>query len=121
RPVVAVQHALTYFNEVVDAIRLRRGNDDRMVVVRTAGEPTMQVIGALTLTTLLENSDTHGYVGVDHPITVRFVFARGRMEFTCSNAKNRTSGNVNSTGEGLNLVTQELALLDRHDVRFSVQ
>src|SRR5690606_32477596 len=67
-PIVSLHRALVYFNEVVNAIRLRNGADDRVVVVQMEGEPTMQVIGALTLTTLLENSDTHGWVDAEHPI-----------------------------------------------------
>ncbi|WP_449047074.1 hypothetical protein [Parapedobacter sp.] len=119
-PIVSIHRALAYFNEVVNAIRLRNGADDRVVVVQMEGEPTMQEIGALTLTTLLENSDTHGWVDAEHPIRVGFVFERGTMQFTCTNAKNPYPRQVKSTGKGLGLVAQELALLHRHEVKLDV-
>lgn len=119
-PVVFIHLALDYFDEVVASIRRRHGDDGRAVAVQVEGEPTMQVIGALTLTTLLENSDTHGWVDASHPIMVRFVFSRGRLQFTCTNAKYPYPRRVESTGKGLGLVAGELALLDRHDVEFDV-
>lgn len=120
-PLVDIHRALSYFDQVVTSIRLRRGNDERIIRITAEGEPTMQTIGPLTLTTILENSDTHGLVDLTHPINVSFVFNRGMMAFSCANAKRIGGKKVESTGKGLELVKQELALLDRHDVKLEIR
>lgn len=119
-PVVTIHQALAYFDQVVASIRLRRGEDERVIEVTTVGEPTMQIIGPLTLTTILENSDTHGWVDPQHPIRVRFCFERGKMVFSCTNAKHKGVVKAESSGKGLDLVKQELALLERHDVKLDI-
>jgi len=119
-PVAPIQKALTYFNQVVASIRLRRGGK-QVIHLTMEGEPTMQTIGPLTLTTILENSDTHGWVDLEHPIHVHFLFSRGKLEFTCINSKPRMGSKVKSSGKGLSLVKQELALLNRHHTTLDVQ
>lgn len=119
-PVVSIHRALAYFYQVVDSIRLRRGGDSRIIRIRIDGEPSMQEIGALTLTTLLENSDTHGCVDADNPIDVYFSFQRGSLFFRCHNNKHPLSSRRETTGQGLDLVKQELAFLTRHQVLLEI-
>ncbi|MFB2117846.1 hypothetical protein [Parapedobacter sp. 2B3] len=118
--VISIQQALAYFEEVAVSVRLRNGGDKALVHVHYDGIPTMQVIGALTLPTLLENGDTHGWVNLDHPIRVAFVFREGYLRFTCTNAKDPEGKQVASTGQGHALVREELALLSRHEVDLTV-
>lgn len=119
-PIATIYPAMAYFNQVVASIRLRHDNKP-VIRITTEGEPTMQTIGPLTLTTILENSDTHGLVDPEHPIEVHFFFSRGKMVFSCTNTKRKEGSNLKSSGKGLALVRQELALLDRHDVKLDIQ
>lgn len=119
-PIVSIHRALDYFHQVADAIRRRRAKGDGTVIVEMLGQPTMQVIGPLTLTTLLENSDTHGLVDTTHPIRASFAFSRGRMEFRCSNAKHGQGRTRPTSGQGLSLVEHELSLLARHEVSLDI-
>lgn len=119
-PIVPIHRALTYFRQAADSIRLRRGEGEGTVVIKMRGDPTMQLIGPLTLTTLLENSDTHGRVDVAHPIRASFVFSRGRLEFRCTNAKRTKMSTRPTSGRGLSFVNQELTMLARHQVSLDI-
>lgn len=119
-PIVSIHLALAYFHQVVDSIRMRRGGDSRIIRIRIDGEPSMQEIGALTLTTLLENSDTHGWVDACNPIDVYFSFQRGHLFFRCHNNKHPLSRKRETSGQGLDLVKQELAFLVRDQVELEI-
>ncbi len=119
-PIVSIHRALAYFRQVADAIRLRRDEGEGTVIIEMQGDPTMQLIGPLTLTTLLENSDTHGWVDVAHPIRASFVFSRGRLEFRCTNAKRTKRSTRSTSGQGLSFVHQELTMLARHQVSLDI-